>query len=185
MQDHDIIELFFARKETALSITAEKYGHSLLRLSENITKSKSDAEKCVSDAYLAAWNAIPPEMPTCLFAWLAKVTRNASLKRLEARASKKRAAETVELSAELCECLPAGEHPLDALESKRLNDVIDGFVRALDEDMQYIFMRRYFFAESIAEIQSATGFSASKIKSKLMRARQKLKEILIKEDFSV
>ncbi len=185
MKDQDILALFFARDEAALTETAAKYGHSLLRLSENITKNSSDAEECVNDTYLAAWEAIPPERPVHFFAWLAKVARNNACRYLQAKTRQKRAAETVELTDELAACLPAESDLLSELENERLGGVLDSFVRSLDDDAQYVFMQRYFFSEPIGEIARMTGFSESKIKSMLLRSRRKLKQRLEKEGFTI
>ncbi len=185
MKDQDILELFFARDGAALTETAAKYGQSLLRLSENITQNKLDAEECVNDTYLTAWESIPPERPIHLFAWLAKVTRNNACKRLQAKTRQKRGGETVELTDELAACLPAEGDMLSELENLRLGRVLDGFVRGLDDDAQYVFMRRYFFSEPIGQIARMTGFSESKIKSMLLRIRRKLKQRLDEEGFTV
>ncbi len=185
MQDSDILDLYFARDERAIRETANKYGLSLTRLSENITGSHADAEECVSDTYLAAWNAIPPTRPVHFFAWLARVVRNRSCTVVEARTRGKRTAEWVELTCELSECLPSESDIPAEVESVRLGRVLDEFIRTLDADTRYIFMQRYFYSASLHDIVAATGYSESKLKSTLYRTRQKLKKILEKEEFSV
>lgn len=183
MQDSDILDLYFARNERAIRETADKYGASLTRLSENITKSHADAEECVSDTYLAAWNAIPPTRPACFFAWLARVVRNRSCTVVESRTREKRTAEWVELTSELAECLPSESSIPAEVESARLGRVLDGFVRDLDTDTRYIFMQRYFYSAPLRDIAATTGYTESKLKSTLYRTRQKLRKILEKEDF--
>ncbi len=185
MQDIDIIELFFKRDEKALEETAEKYGRSLLRLSENITKNELDAEECVNDTYLVAWNSIPPERPAHFFAWLARITRNNSCNIIQAKERQKRVPEILELTDELGECLCSDSNILTELKAEKLNKVLDSFVRGLDRNTQFVFVQRYFFSEALGSISKSTGFSESKIKSMLYRARKKLKNILEKEGFNV
>ncbi len=183
MRDNDIIELFFARDEAAIAATDKSYGRSLLRLCENITSSRADAEECLNDTYLAAWNRIPPERPERLFAYLARVARNQACKRVRSRARQKRAVELVELTDELAEALPSEYDISSELDEKRLAALIDGFIRGLDESTGFVFMRRYFFSDSIKELSKLTGYSQSKLKSMLSRTRKKLRELLTKEGF--
>ncbi len=182
MQDCDIIKLFFDRDEHAIKETEAKYGDALLRIAENITFDASDAEECVNDTYLAAWNSIPPEKPVHLFAYLAKITRNQSYSFIETKTRKKRSAVIVELSRELSECIPSYSDIDKELRSEVLNRTIGEFVRSLDDGSQYVFMRRYFYSDSIRSISHSTGFSENKVKSMLMRIRKKLKKKLEKED---
>ncbi len=185
MQDSEIITLYFARNEDAIQETSDKYGNALLHISTNITNDIPDAEECVNDTYLTAWNSIPPERPLHFFAWLARTVRNFSCKVVELRTRKKRSAVMIELSNELEECLPSGNDIQKECESKELREVIDAFIYELDEDSQAVFMRRYFYTDSIGEISHIMGFSESKIKSMLHRMRIKLKEKLEKEGFSI
>ena len=182
MEDSDILNLYFSRDEAAIGNTAKKYGKRLLNLSYSITECESDTEECVNDTYLEAWNRIPPARPDFFFAWLAKITRNFSYKIWEKKKAKKRSAQIISITEELAECVPSDADVVSEAESARLSAVIDGFIRELDETSRLVFMRRYFWSHSIAQISSATGFSHSKIKSMLFRMRNKLKQILEKED---
>ncbi len=185
MQDGEIITLYFERNESAIQETSDKYGNALMHLSENITNSTPDSEECVNDTYLTAWNSIPPEYPQHFFAWLARTVRNFSCKIVELRTRKKRNAVIVELSNELAECLPSGNDPQKESDSRRLSQVIDAFIYELDDDSQTVFMRRYFYSDSLGYISSITGFSESKIKSMLYRMRNKLRERLEAEGFGI
>ncbi len=185
MDDRAIIELLFARDEQAIGALSERYGDALLALSERITGIRADAEECVSDTYLAAWNAIPPLCPEHLYAWLAAVTRNASRKRVEAAMRQKRGGMPLELSEELAACIPSPDTVEQELEEARLSLVLDTFLRALPYGARYVFLKRYFHSEPIDAIARATGYSQSKIKSMLHRTRKKLKITLEKEGFSI
>ncbi len=185
MQDHDIVDMYFARNENAIKLTSEKYESRLLALSERITQNRADAEECVNDTYLAAWYAIPPERPTHLFAYLSRIARNRACNIVQSRSRQKRATEQVELTDELTECLPSESNVDAELESERLSRVIDGFLRKLDQKTRYVFMRRYYFSDTYEQLSSATGQSETALRSMLHRARKKLRQLLIKEGFTV
>ncbi len=185
MQDCEIISLFFDRDEDAIKETSKKYGTELLRIAKNITLDDRDAEECINDTYLAAWNAIPPERPLSLFAYLARIVRNRSCTAVETKTRKKRTSVTVELSNELIECLPSAASIEKELESAALGKLLSEFIGALDDSSQYVFMRRYFYSDSMRDISLATGFSESKLKSMLHKIRKKLKQKLEKEDIHI
>ncbi len=185
MEDARILNLYFQRNEAAIRETADKYGKKLHRLSVNITENDHDAEECVSDTYMEAWNRIPPTRPDHFFAWLARVARNFSYKKWERQKAAKRSAQMVSITDELMECIPSGQNPEQVLEAKRLAMLMDEFVRGLEPDMQMVFMRRYFWSESIAQISLSTGWTESKLKSMLFRMRKRLKQKLEKEDFDL
>lgn len=181
MEDQTIIELYFARDERALSETAGKYGRLLQKLANDLTGDRSDAEEIVNDAYLAAWNGIPPQRPAHLSAYLAGIVRNLSFKRFERAAAEKRAA-TVELTEELCDCIPGGETVEKAYESAELSKLLDRFVRGLGREERYLFMQRYYWSRSIRELSEELEQSESKVKSTLFRIRKKLRKLLTEAD---
>ena len=182
MEDLEIIELYWKRDESAIDETAAKYGERLLRMGKNMV-APEDAEECVNDTYLAAWNQIPPTRPSCLFAWLAKVCRNAICHRISWMQAKKRNAVTMPLEEELAECLPSSttEEEVDARELGRFLSV---FLEGLPREKRLFFMRRYWFGDSIADIAGRFGVGESKVKVTLHRTREQLKRELEKEGYA-
>ena len=186
MEDHAIIELYWQRQETAISETAAKYGPFLLDLARNILRSHPDAEECVNDTYLRAWNAIPPQRPSAFKLWLGRITRNLSLDRWRrARADKRRGDETEILLGELDTCLPAPRDVESHLDDRETAAVISAFLRALSHQNRVIFLRRYWYGESIAQIAGALGCAEGKVKSSLFRTRGALRETLEKEGIAL
>ena len=184
MEDEAIIALYFARSDSAITETSAKYGEKLQRLSERFLRAKEDAEECVNDTYLGAWNAIPPQKPLHFFAFLAKLCRNIACNRLDWLNAKKRSAEVISLTAEMAECLP-GEMDDEAMDARMLGELLNGFLKALPEDSRLIFMRRYWYMDSVKEIAARYKMGESRVKTSLHRTRQKLRAYLEKEDFSV
>lgn len=183
MQDSAIIELFFARDESAISRTAEKYGRKLFAVSENITGNREDADECVNDTYLAAWNSIPPTRPDNYYAYLCRIVRNISLDRVDRGRAKKRCAEVISFSSELEGILPDAE--VDPERAERLSGILDGFIRTLDADTRLMFVRRYFYGDSAENISKLTGIGENGIYARLFRARKRLKKLLMKEGFDI
>ncbi len=177
MNDGNIIDLFFERNESAIRETEKKYGKLIFGISKNILGNTQDAEECTNDTYLGVWNAIPPARPISLMAFVAKVARNLSLKRLEYnRAEKRSAYELVSLS-ELEEILPDEEIPEDITEEE-LGKIISDFLMTEKEDARNVFMRKYWFFDSIEAISERYSFSESKVKSMLFHTRNRLKKYL-------
>ena len=185
MEDTAILDLYFCRDESAIKETDEKYGRKLRALSRNITEDPGDTEECCNDTYLCAWRSIPPTRPNYFFAWLAKVIRSLSYKKWERLGTQKRSANLVELTKELEECISGSWDMVTELETKRLGASINTFVKKLPTDRQLVFIRRYFYGDSVAEIAWQSGFSASKITSMLFRLRKQLKTQLEKEGFDL
>ena len=185
MEDAGILDLYFKRDESAIRKTDEKYGSKLRGISRNITGNPEDTEECCNDTYLCAWRSIPPTRPNYLFAWLAKVIRSLSYKKWERLGAQKRSATVVELTKELEECVSGNADVLTELEAKRLSASINGFVKKLPGDGQMVFVRRYFYGDSIGQLALQSGFSQSKITSMLFRLRKQLKTQLEKEGFDL
>lgn len=181
MDDRTIIELFGQRSEAAISETAKKYGALCGRVARNILANEQDAEECVNDAYLALWQAIPPTDPDSLGAFLCGITRNLALKKYEYNNSKKRRAVADISLDELAGCLP-DTADTDGDETAEL---INSFLGELDPVSRRVFIRRYWFMDSIAVIAGQYGMSRSKVKSMLHRLRGRLKKYLEKEGISV
>lgn len=181
MEDAQIIRLYLDRNEDAISHTKDKYGSLCYKISYNILFSEPDCEECVNDTYLAAWDSIPPNVPDILSAFLAKITRRLSISRLRLITAKKRSADTTIPFEELCDCLSAKGEVYEAIEAEELKSIIERFLKAQSNNDRNIFICRYFFCDSIAEISQRFHFSQSKVKTTLFRTRKKLKEYLIKE----
>lgn len=185
MTDQRIIDLFWQRSEDAIQSTSAKYGNYLSKIAGNILSHREDAEECVNDTYLTAWNQIPPDRPKALLPYLGRITRCLALNRYDYLSAQKRnAAFTLQLS-ELEECLPGGVTPEARYESGELAAAISGFLRSQSADVRNIFIRRYWFSDSIAQIAARFFMSESKIKSILFRTRNRLKKYLEKEGFSI
>ena len=181
--DQKIIELYVGRSEQALSETAGKYGRYCLSIAYGILQSHEDAQECVSDAYLTAWNAIPPRRPNDLGTYLGKITRNLSIDRLRTRSREKRGGGEVPLALEELEEVVAGsDSPENEAVRKELIAGLNRFLSELTRQERYVFVRRYWYLDSLGDIAKSTGFSGSKVTSMLYRLRGRLKKQLIKEE---
>lgn len=180
MEDSQIIELFWKREEQAIRETELKYGGRLTSLSCRIVASREDAQECVSDTYLTAWNTIPPQWPEYLFAYLAKICRNLCFGRLDWLNAAKRKAEVVALTREMERCIP-DRRLEDRLEAQELGQMLNRFLGTISQENRMIFLRRYWYAESIEEISRHYGLTQSKVKTSLHRTRKKLSAFLAKE----
>lgn len=183
MDDENILALFYSRQERALLETQAKYGRLCRHVADNILMDARDAEECVNDTWLHAWRAIPPERPARFSAWLTRVTRNLALSRLRGRLAKKRGGDTLtELLDELAECLPGGEDPEHAAESRELGAAIDQFLSTLDREERDLFVARCYFAAPTAILAKRIGVTEAALNSRLQRTRRKLKNYLIEEE---
>ena len=178
MEDSEILVLFWERQEQALSELERKYGIRLKRLASRMV-SEEDAKECVNDTYLAVWNSVPPNRPEYLFAYAAKICRNLALNKIERGKAAKRNATIVELSAELMECIPDNAQTGD---ETGLRELMIEFLKDLPEEKRKLFLRRYWYGESIKELAEAFGYRESKVKSTLHRLRKQLWRELKKED---
>lgn len=183
MDDIKIIELYFARDEMAINATSVKYGRILHSIAYNILHSDSDSEECVDDTYVKAWNAMPPEHPSHLCAFLAKITRNISLNRYIKNHSHQKMLATEVILDELTDCIPAIDAPIP--DDIVLRDAINAFLESLDSTRRIIFVRRYWYMYSIKEIAKSTGCSVSNVKVTLMRTRENFKAYLEKAGISI
>ena len=180
--DQKIIELYFCRSEQALMETAVKYGSYCTSIAYGILGSREDAQECVSDAYLTAWNAIPPRRPNDLGTYLGKITRNLSIDRLRTRNRDKRGGGEVPLALEELEEVVAGsDSPENETVRKELIAGLNRFLSELTRQERYVFVRRYWYLDSLGDISEKTGCSGSKVASMLYRLRGRLKKQLIKE----
>ena len=182
-EDQKIIDLYWNRSENAIAETAVKYGRYCTSIAYGILKSREDAQECVSDAYLMAWNAIPPRRPADLGTYLGKITRNLSIDRLRTRNRDKRGGGEMPLALEeLEEVVVGSDSPENEAIRKELAASMNRFLGELTVQERYVFVRRYWYLDSLADIAKNTGFSGSKVASMLFRLRGRLKKQLIKEE---
>lgn len=186
MNDLQIISLYWNWDEEAIARTQAKYGRYLHTISYNILANREDCEECVSDTYLKVWNAIPDEKPLNFPAYIGKIVRNLSLNRYAKRKAQKRGGGEVELLlGELEDCLPAPHAVEDLSELSLVTAAINRFLTGLDREERALFVRRYWYAQSIRDLVRLTGYSESKIKSILYRLRNRLKIHLEKEGIAL
>ena len=181
MEDAQIIRLYQNRDPDAIEQTERKYGALCKTIASRLLQSPEDIEECTNDTYLALWNTIPPATPVLFSAYIAKITRNLAMKRLEQLSAAKRSTEVLLSFDELSECLCGQDGLSQAMEAQALRRAITDFLEVQDKESRCIFLRRYFFFDSIKEIAMRYGMTQSKVKSKLMRTRNKLKDHLIQE----
>lgn len=184
MDDEKIIALYFAREEAAIRETDAAYGRKLHTLADRILRCREDAQECVNDTYLNTWNAIPPRHPSHFFAFLASICRNLSLNRLDWDRASKRNAEVVFLSEEMERCIP-DLHREQELEDRELGQLLSAFLKGLPKESRLIFLRRYWYVDTIAEIAARYGMTESKVKMQLSRTRKKLRMLLEREGITV
>ena len=182
MDDSAIIDLYWDRSETAISETSQKYGSYCFSIAYNILTNHQDAEESVSDTYLAAWNAMPPQRPAVLATFLGKITRRLSIDRWRSRHAYKRGGGELPLALEeLDQCIPDRATTEQAYERKRFALVLNRFLGRLPETERRVFLCRYWYLDPIAKIAALFGFSESKVASMLHRTRRKLRAELEKE----
>ncbi len=175
MDDSAIIELFYARSEQAICELDQKYGRVCRKLSYNILNNLQDAEECVNDTYLGAWNAIPPARPNPLLSYLCRIVRNLSLMRYHANTAAKRNGNYDVVLEELENCLASMDSVEADMEEKELIRRIEDFLETLSVENRVIFMRRYWFSDSYAEIAQRTGLSEKNVSVRLTRLRKQLR----------
>ena len=182
MEDKAIVELYWKRQERAIAETKTKYGAYCQTIAWRVLGDSRDAEECVNDTYLGAWNAMPPHRPARLSTFLGKITRNLSLKRRRALSAAKRGSGEVALSLdELEECVAGTGDVEEHVEAEELARSIDEFLAGLSADDRRMFMCRYWHFDSVADIAGRFGFSQSKVKMSLKRTRDKLATYLREE----
>ena len=186
MEDSRIVELYLQRNETAIAYTADQYGPKLRNISFNIVQNRETAEECENDTYLQAWNSIPPNTPHgYLFAYLARIIRHISIDRCRYQLRLCRNAYIQELSEELQCCIPGSEDTEHQVEAIALGQSISNFLRKQPETTRNVFLRRYWYMDSIADIADRFGMTQSKVKSMLFRTRNALRECLEKEGYTL
>lgn len=182
MEDKQIVDLYWARSESAISETDKKYGRYCYYIAYNILHNNEDTEECVNDTYLNAWGAMPDQRPSKLSTFLGKITRNLSLNRWESYHAAKRGFGQIPLTLdELHECIPSIESVDRIVDDLALAEIFNRFLAALPKEKRIIFLRRYWYLSPIAEIAADYLMSESKVKMSLLRSRNALKQVLEKE----
>ena len=181
MEDGAIIELFWQRSERAIEETRSKYGAYCYNIAVNLLRSREDAEETVSDTYHAAWNAMPPQRPASLRAWLGKVVRNLSRKRWDREHRQKRDAGLTALLSELGDCLPAPDTAERAMEAKELSAAIDRWLGTLERTDRILFVRRYWYGVPLQDLARERRLPPARLAQKMLRLRQSLRKALEKE----
>ena len=184
MDDSLIVDLYWQRNESAIRESQKKYGKQCQQLAYSITHDRLDAEECVNDTWLRAWNAIPPARPTLLGSFLYKITRNLSLDRVRTALTDRHSGDSALVPLEeLRECLPdTGGEPSD---SGEISAAISAFLRTETTENRRVFVCRYFYHDSIRDIASRMGMREGAVKTCLSRTRAKLRDYLEKEGIDV
>ena len=180
MTDQQILELYWVRDEQAIVQTDRLYGNRLFSLADRILRCTEDAQEAVSDTYLKAWETIPPQRPVYFFAYLSKICRNIALGRLDWRNAAKRKAQIVTITAEMENCIPDPKQQMESAE-RELGALLNRFLEGLSRESRVIFLRRYWYADSIEEIALRYHISQSKVKTRLHRTRTQLRAFLKSE----
>lgn len=186
MEDKKIVELYLCRSESAIGRTSEKYGRRLHALSMGIVRDFQTAEECENDTYMEAWESIPPHEPrTYLYAFLARIIRHISLDCCRRRRRLKRSAFISELDEEMESCIPSPDDVECRIEEAQLGEALNHFLGTLAEEKRNVFLRRYWYLDSITDISRRFAVSESKVKTMLFRIRSQLREYLIKEGYTL
>jgi len=181
VDDNKIIQLFFQRSEQAIMEVQIKYGGLCHEISFNILKNESDTQECINDVYLALWNTIPPERPDPFVSYVARVARNQSIMRYHHNTAKKRNSHYDTALSELEDCIPSSETVEELIRAKELAAHFDAFLGSLSKKNCVIFIRRYYFSESVADIAKRMHMEPRKVTLSLSKSREKLKKYLLKK----
>lgn len=182
MEDHKLIALLFSRSEQAITGLVQRFGKRLFSTAYNILNSREDAEEAVNDTYLALWNAIPPETPDPLEGYVYRTGRNIALKKLRYLSAEKRSSQ-YDIALEELSAVLSGENLEDTLDARALGQAIDRFLTTLPKQNRILFIRRYWFGDSVRELSCAFSLSENTVSVRLSRVRTQLKTYLKKEEF--
>lgn len=184
MEDSHIVDLYWKRDEAAIARTADKYGNYLHAIAYGVLANAPDADECVNDTYLDAWNAMPPHRPSVLSVFLGKITRRVSIDRWRKRTAGKRGgAEIDRVLDELEDCVSGDGGVEEEVERRELIGRINAFLRGLPADERRVFLCRYWYLEPVSAVAERFGFTESKVAAMLRRTRVKLRTLLAKEGY--
>lgn len=186
MDDNSIIQLYWDRNDQAISITSEKYGHYCKSIAKNILNNDEDAKECVNDTYLNAWNSMPTHWPEQLSTFLGKITRNLSFNKYKHnRAEKRGGGEITLVLDELTDCVSDIDDVEQIIDRQELEKAINFFVRNLSTEKRNIFVRRYWYADSVSKIAADYGMLQGTVSKTLERTRRQLKSYLTERGFEL
>ncbi len=179
MNDNEIVQLYWERDERAISESSDKYGRYCTKIAENILSDHEDARECVNDTWLRAWDSMPPHRPSLLSAFLGKLTRNLSLDRYRMLHREKRGAHNMDLILdELEDCVSGADTPEDTALGNELKEAINAFLRSLPAQKRYLFISRYWSAETISGLAERFQMSENNVSVSLNRIRGSLRAYL-------
>lgn len=182
MDDLEIVELYWQRDERAIDETSLKYGKLLHRISFNILANHEDSQECVNDTYVKAWKSIPPEKPRSFTAYLGRIVRNLSIDRWNRARAQKRYKGGDVLLSELEDCLPSSDTIWSEMDTKILTEIINNWLYSLAQEDRILFVRRYWYGDSIKELALMRATSPNKLAGHMYRLRYQLKDVLEKEE---
>ena len=185
MDDSKLLDLFWERDENALSEVDAKYGSYYRKIAMNILSIHEDAEECVSDTWLRAWESIPPDRPGNLKAWLGRVVRNTALNMWQRNHAQKRHDGMELMLDELAEIIPSAESTENTIDAHDLGRIISGWLRKLTPEDRNLFVRRYWYGDSIKELSALSGKSAGNLAQKMYRLRKELKNELERNGITI
>lgn len=181
MEDSKIVDLFFERSEQAIIELSNKYGKAFMKTSMNIVRDIQDAEECVNDAYLGAWNTIPPNRPNPLFAYICRLVRNISINRYKYNNAFRRKSNYGVCLEELDYCLGSSVNIDDSIEEAMLSSIINEFLEGQEEVNRMIFVRRFWYLDSYKDIAKASKLKEGTIRVRVLRIKSDLKSFLIEK----
>lgn len=184
MEDNEIVELFLKRSDSAIAELSNKYGKYLKTIALNILNNELDAEECVNDTFLAVWNTVPPQTPDPLLTYICRIVRNLALKKYHSNTATKRNSTYDIALDELIGCFPSDTNVENEVDSNETVRMINHFLETLNEQDRMIFIRRYWYSDSIKQIADIFGKSEHYISVRLFRIRNSLKQFLIEEGVS-
>lgn len=186
MEDKLLVDGLFARDEKTVTRLEEKYSGYCYTVAYAVVRCREDAQECVGDAMLGAWNSIPPNRPENLGAYLGRIARNSALNLLKARRAKKRGEKHFNLALdELSECVPGAENTEMQADAALLRDAVNGFLDSLERERRIVFIQRYWYMLGISEIAAERGMTEGAVKMSLKRTRDSLRSFLEKEGFAI
>ena len=186
MDDNGIIQLYWDRNDQAINATSKKYGHYCKAIAKNILNSEEDAEECVNDTYLNAWNSMPTHWPEHLATFLGKITRNLSFNKYKRDHAEKRGGGEITLVLdELADCVSDIDTVEQTIDRQELSTAINSFVQNLPTEKRNIFVRRYWYADSVSDIASNYGMLQGTVSKTLERTRKRLKAYLAERGFEL
>ena len=185
VDDSKIIDLLFERSEQAIAALSQKYEAVCNAVARNILKNSLDAEECVNDSFLAIWNTIPPQKPNPLLTYICRIVRNLSIKKYHANTALKRNSFYDAALDELEDCLASPANVENELAAKELTLLLDSFLDTLDKENRMMFVRRYWYSDSISDIAARFQISSNNVTVRLFRIRKKLHTYLRKAGFEI